>query len=52
MINNNSEILSKNINKVEDMLMEFIHKIVKQEKKLRLDFSNLNLYLVFYYRSL
>ena len=29
MINNNSEILAQNINKVEDMLMEFIHKIVK-----------------------
>ena len=39
MINNTNKILAQNINEVEGILMEFMHKIVKQEedKKLNID---------------
>ena len=43
MINNTNEILSQNINEVEGILMEFMHKIVKQEKEQKLDIDSVEL---------
>lgn len=43
MINNNNEILAQNINKVEGILMELMHKIVKQEKEKNLSIDSAEL---------
>ena len=43
MINNTNEILSQNINEVEGILMEFMHKIVKQEEDKKLDIDSVEL---------
>jgi hypothetical protein len=43
MINNTNEILAQNINKVEGILMEFMHKIVKQEEEKNLNIDSIEL---------
>ena len=41
MINNTNEILTQNISNVEDILMEFIQKTVKQEEEKVLNVDSL-----------
>ena len=43
MINNTNEILAQNINEVEGILMEFMHKIVKQEEEKKLNIDSVEL---------
>lgn len=43
MINNTNEILAQNINEVEGILMEFMHKIVKQEENKKLNIDSIEL---------
>ena len=43
MINNTNEILSQNIHEVEGILMEFMHKIVRQEEKKELSIDSIEL---------
>jgi Uncharacterised protein family (UPF0236). len=43
MINNTNEILAQNINQVEGILMEFMHKIVKQEDEKKLNIDSIEL---------